>query len=710
MSSARIGRTLGLLAVLSVLSAPVRGASPEGAEGTVHLRIIHTQEHHGQALPIPASSPSMEWGGLAARATLFANLRGEASAKGWGLLTLDSGDILVGTPLSTAFRGEADLAVLNGLGYDAMTVGNHEFDFESREQRLAILLGLAKFPCLAANIRGWEDFGASSGDRELRIFERGGLRIGVVGLTHPWTRDISSPSAGVTFDDPVATAKRVIAEHAGQVDLWIALSHEETWQDAALLAAVPELAVVVGGHTLGFRGMVTRSTFPGPINDHNVPDLLPPQPTDLAKPDGVYVRVGEGPFHGRLGTFVGVLDLEVDRSTAKVLRATSRNVPVHPATPLNIRSTRLEGFHFGSTLAERARFRLVKGTARKVQLLPPLPPGCDEPEITSGSGAIELAWPEPCWAPGTPLTLAAEIEGEPAAAADLPLRVSDAWGKEWLGCATLEKAVPSPVPPDPWVEATLAPFLASLDEKLRVVVGRTEVDLDGRREVVRRRETNLGNLLADIFRQTQKTEIGIENSGGIRSSIPRGNIRLADLLPVLPFGNTVVRFRIRGKDLVEGLEVTLSQIEQGTGRYPQVSGLCFSFDPQAPVGKRLLGVRVGEAPIDPERIYSVATNNFFASGGDGLAVIRDRKLEYRDSQFVDVDVVATWLSQVGAVAPTVEGRATEKGILTVCDRIATGEELKAEPVQAAAPEPVSASPSAPGRDPLPSPPGAPTRP
>lgn len=654
-----------LLAAAAAFAAPAP-APPD----LVRLRILHTQEHHGQALPVRASSPPRDWGGLSARATLLAARRDDAAREGRGVLTLDSGDLLVGTPLSTAFRGEADLAVVNLLGYDALAIGNHEFDFEGRERRLSKLLGQATFPWLAANIRNWEAFGADGANREYRVFARGGLRVGVIGLCHPWTADISSPPPGAFFEESAVAVRRVLAEHGAEADLWIALSHQETWQDVALLEEVPELDVVVGGHTLGFAGLVTRATWSGTVDEQAVPDLLPDQPTEATNPDGLYVRAGGGPFYGRLGTFLGELDLDVDRSTGRVVRAVARNLPILPATPHNLRMTSVEAFHEGVRLADRALITLETGSAASVQLLG-FPPRCGEAEVTAGGNRIEVAWPEPCWGAGERLLLAAEVTGAPVAAR-ARLEAFDGGAAPRKGCAFAARAVASPTPLDPTVETTLAPFLAQLDEKLRVVVGHTEVDLDGRREVVRRRETNLGNLIADIYRETQRTDIAIQNSGGIRNSIPAGKIRLADLLPVMPFANTVVRFKLRGSDLLEVLESCVAQVEQGTGRYPQVSGLCFSFDPARPAGARVSEVFVGQQPLDPEAIYSVASNNFFAGGGDGLALLKDRKIDFKDTRSVDVDVVAAWLSGRESIAPAVEGRATEDGSPTQCERIVEG--------------------------------------
>jgi 5'-nucleotidase len=108
------------------------------------LTILHTSEHHGAALPMDSGGQKV--GGMAARAALVATVRRETER----VLLVDSGDILIGTALSSAFRGEPDIKAMNLMGYQAMAAGNHEFDFGLDHFRR--LNELAEFPILCSNI------------------------------------------------------------------------------------------------------------------------------------------------------------------------------------------------------------------------------------------------------------------------------------------------------------------------------------------------------------------------------------------------------------------------------------------------------------------------------------------------------------------------------------------------------------------------------
>ena len=115
--------------------------------GADHLTILHSSEHHGVALPlqIPGAQPV---GGLAGRATLIDQVRLEDLP----VLVVDSGDILIGTALSSWFRGEPDVKAMNTMGYHAMAAGNHDFDYGIGH--LKKLQELATFPILCTNLIG----------------------------------------------------------------------------------------------------------------------------------------------------------------------------------------------------------------------------------------------------------------------------------------------------------------------------------------------------------------------------------------------------------------------------------------------------------------------------------------------------------------------------------------------------------------------------
>ncbi|MFT6928140.1 MAG: 5'-nucleotidase/UDP-sugar diphosphatase [Psychromonas sp.] len=182
------------------------------------LTILHTNDNHGNFWQNKYGER-----GMAARATLINNIRTEVEAKGGSLLLLSGGDINTGVPESDLQDAEPDFIGMNMIGYDAMAVGNHEFD--NPLEVLAKQADWAEFPFLAANI--YKD-----GKRMFapyKIFNKNGVKIAVIGLTTEDTAKIANPKfiKQVTFTDPKVEAKRVIAEIKAKYnpDIIIAATH-----------------------------------------------------------------------------------------------------------------------------------------------------------------------------------------------------------------------------------------------------------------------------------------------------------------------------------------------------------------------------------------------------------------------------------------------------------------------------------------------------
>jgi 5'-nucleotidase len=224
---------------------------------------------------------------------------------------------------------------------------------------------------------------------------------------------------------------------------------------------------------------------------------------------------------------------------------------------------------------------------------------------------------------------------------------------------------------DPEVAAMIEPFEAELAGYSQREVGVAAAPLEGRESACRFRECVLGNLITDALLEhgrAQGLEVALQNGGGIRSSIPEGPITVGEVLEVLPFGNAMSTFGLRGSDLLATLEHAVSSAHdpdgETTGRFLQVAGLRYSFTLGRPVGQRIVGVEVAAndgsfSPLDPERIYRVAINDFSRKGGDGFEVLRDRAIDPYDEGPVVADVVVEYLSRHGQVSPVLDGRIRE---------------------------------------------------
>ncbi|MYE01835.1 MAG: bifunctional metallophosphatase/5'-nucleotidase, partial [Alphaproteobacteria bacterium] len=201
-----------------------------------------------------------------------------------------------------------------------------------------------------------------------------------------------------------------------------------------------------------------------------------------------------------------------------------------------------------------------------------------------------------------------------------------------------------------------------LDSSLNIAVGRTTTELDTRRASVRSGENAFGNLVADAMRIAVGADIALTNGGGIRGDTvyPAGSDITGKLvLTELPFGNRTVKLALTGAEVREALEHGVAEVENASGQFPHVSGLRFSFDANRQKAGRVAGIFVGDAPLEPEKTYTLATNDFLAKGGDRYAMFEgaEMRIAARDSSFMAAHVME-FVETVGTVSPAIEGRIT----------------------------------------------------
>lgn len=240
------------------------------------------------------------------------------------------------------------------------------------------------------------------------------------------------------------------------------------------------------------------------------------------------------------------------------------------------------------------------------------------------------------------------------------------------------------VTPDPDIEAMLQPFRDRLGPIFNVELGqstmaipRSDQCLNG---VGRTCESKIGNFITDAMRKTYNTDFAITNSGGIRADLTCPSPDLADdfcppftpppfpitrgqAQTVLPFGNVVVSLELNGAELKTMLENGVSAMPGVQGRFPQVSGFCFTYDIDKPAGSRVLsavrqaddGSCTGAAvDLSDASTYSLVENDFMSAGGDGYPVFTDRDVTLD----VMVNVVADFIEANSPITPVVQGRIT----------------------------------------------------
>ncbi|MEO0939165.1 MAG: bifunctional metallophosphatase/5'-nucleotidase [Pseudomonadota bacterium] len=215
---------------------------------------------------------------------------------------------------------------------------------------------------------------------------------------------------------------------------------------------------------------------------------------------------------------------------------------------------------------------------------------------------------------------------------------------------------------DEGVLARMAELAAPLNELREQVVSEAAEAIEGDRSVCRALECPMGNLITDAMLdrvKDQGIQIAFQNGGGIRASIDAGAVTMGEVLTVLPFQNTLSTFEVTGATMIEALENGASRIEDGAGRFPQVSGMSFTVDTSAAPGSRISDVMVGGAPIDPEATYGVVSNNYVRNGGDGYAMFVDAMNAYDYGPDL-ADVTADFMAENAPYQPYTDGRITMK--------------------------------------------------
>lgn len=257
---------LALLALLLLTARVAAGqaqAVPAPDAGELRVTLLHTSDEHSALLPEPLveyrpGEPSAARGGIARLATVVRRVRAERAARGEPVLLTSAGDNLTGTPFGwLALEGQApELGLLTELGYDAVTLGNHEFDYGS--ERLAAYLAAAGYPAaarrtalVAANTRAPPGHPlAERGIERTRLVELpNGLRVGFFGLLGREAARFVTLAAPVEFTDAHEVAAVAVAElRAAGAHLVVALTHAGLEADRALARAVPGIDVILGGH------------------------------------------------------------------------------------------------------------------------------------------------------------------------------------------------------------------------------------------------------------------------------------------------------------------------------------------------------------------------------------------------------------------------------------------------------------------------------
>lgn len=504
---------------------------------TYHFTILHTNDLHGHYW----QNKNGEYG-LAAQKTLIDRIRAEVKKQGGSVILLNAGDFNTGVPESDLQNAKPDIEALNMMGYEALTLGNHEFD--NPLQLLEMQEKWAKFPFLAANV-----FNQKTGKllvKPYTLLNKQGLKIAVIGLTTEDTAKLGNPEfiSAVKFERPAEAAKNILKtlDQKEKPDLKIALTHMGYYHnaqygsnapgDVSMVRELPKGAfdILIGGHTHDTVCINADGSFNAQF-----------KPGDSCQPlleKATWIMQA-----GEWGKYLGRADFS---------------------------------------------FRNGKLTLEKYQLIP----------------------------------------------INLKHKVKKADGSSEYVLYQEE------IPADAKLLAHLQTYQDKGDKLLNQVVGSVNGRLEGDRDVIRFHQTNLGQLIARSQAERAKADIGIMNSGGIRASIEAGEVTYKDILTVQPFGNIISYFEMKGKDLIDYLNVVALK-EVDSGAYPQFSGITMTVDRKA---KKVSDIKINGKPLDLEKVYRVSVPSYCAAGGDGYPVVTNNPT-YVNTGYVDADSLKAYFQE-----------------------------------------------------------------
>lgn len=226
------------------------------------------------------------------------------------------------------------------------------------------------------------------------------------------------------------------------------------------------------------------------------------------------------------------------------------------------------------------------------------------------------------------------------------LRIDKATKRIEAGTPEFVRIAPGLHPPDDAAARLIAESARRIDKIKGRVIGRAAVKL------VRPYDntTNLGNFVCDLMREAASAEVAIQNSGSFRADIPAGEITAGMIYDVLPFDNDLVALDLPGADLLALFEKTVAE-RRGL---LQISGGSYRCLETAPKQWRLAALEVGGAPVDPARVYRVATNDFMAGGGGGYERLRAGTNRAELGRLREL--VARGVERLGTVGGTEEAR------------------------------------------------------
>lgn len=565
-------------AILFALAACSAGRATHPDDALLDLKVLHVNDHHSRLdaetvnLQVATATGRkegvvFEFGGFPRVAAAMQQL-----AVGHPhVLKLHAGDATTGDLYYTITGGKADADLMNAVCFDAFVLGNHEFD--TGDAGLAAFLdhlrpapGAAgcRTPVLSANTRpqaGVSPLARQSATDYFRpsvVVERGGARIGIVGITVAGkTKNSSRPDPTTVFEDEVAAAQREIdALRAQGVKRIVLLTHQGFEQDLAMAPRLTGVDLIVGGDSHTLIGPETLAGYGvTPVAAY------PAVTTDAAGKRVCVVQAWQYSWA------VGELDVRFDPAGDVIACSGTTRVLLGPA--------RRRAAAGGAALSEADRLAIAGDIAREAALLTVAP-------------------------------------SEAAAATLAGYRAQkDAFGATRLGSAA--------------EDLCLRRVPGTKRDTTRSALG----DACNRNPFNDAHGGDAQQLVAQAFlaqgRRYGGADIALQNAGGVRSDLARGDITVGTAYTLLPFRNMLVRLAMTGAEIRATLEDAVAfvlALPGNSGAYPYAAGLRWKLDLNRPAGSRFADLEVKTAagdwvPLQADATYRLIVIDFLAAGGDG---------------------------------------------------------------------------------------------
>lgn len=610
------------------------GFYPPKSFTPVTLNLAHINDHHShleatesQSFMLDGQTYKAELGGFARVTQLFAELSQQYANQ--NLIKLHAGDALTGTSYYSFYQGAADADLMNTVCFDAMTLGNHEFDdgdgvLKNFIDRLHS--GSCQTPILSANVvpKVGTPLTPTADKPYIKPYiiktTKEGVKVGIIGLTIKGkTQNSSRPLSTTEFLDEKTTAQRYIDELKQQgIEHIVLLTHLGYDMDVKLAKALTGVDVMIGGDSHTLLGDFSR--FGASAADNF--GAQGKYPTVTTNKNGETVCIGQAWEYTKA---VGLMNVAFNDKGSVASCTGSAIMPIGQTLQrYNTSTAKFEPLADTANQAIINQLTASKADLLKRDLILPITPNANAQTILNGYKA----------------QLASKMAEKIGTATDTFCLVR----------------VPG---------TTRSGSIAGCENSGQYAKG-----------------SDVAQLVAKAFLDASlRADFSLQNAGGVRESLLKGDVTNQTAYTILPFSNTLVNLNVTGREVVAALEDAVQNASFGvngeapsSGAHPYADGLRWDLRLDQPKGSRVLNVEVRDrktgvwSPLDLNKTYVMVTNDYIASGKDGyaaLAPIFKDPSRVEDTKLLYTQSLIDYIKKTGTLTLPARSDYSHKTVVTV---------------------------------------------